>query len=282
MKMQRARWCLLIGLLGALASCSGAGSVDSGPARLPETEEPTEAGLSTGLSWDSPPEMTIDAEGIYQAVFVTEKGDVRVELFADKAPVTVNNFIFLAEAGFYDGITFHRVLADFMAQSGDPTGTGGGGPGYVFEDEITHGVLFDQEGLLAMANAGPGTNGSQFFITFGQTPWLNGLHTIFGKVLEGMDVLRSLTLRDPNENPDFEGDRLITVEIEQVNRSQIPTPTAMPEAVVPVPEDGRPLAALPPEEREGLYTGFPELVIDLEKDVHSQHRHHQGAHQGQT
>jgi cyclophilin family peptidyl-prolyl cis-trans isomerase len=262
---QNVRWILFLGLLITLASCSGAGSVGSGPVLLPETQEPTEAGLSTGLSWDSPPEMTIDPEDIYQAVLVTEKGDVRVELFADKAPVTVNNFIFLARAGYYDGITFHRVLADFMAQSGDPTGTGGGGPGYVFEDEITHGLLFDQEGLLAMANAGPGTNGSQFFITFGPTPWLNGLHTIFGKVLEGMDVLRSLSLRDPNENPDFEGDRLITVEIEQVTRSQIPTPTAMPEAIVPIPEEGRPLAALPPAERAGLYTGLPELVIDLNK-----------------
>ena len=259
------RWVLFLGLLIALASCSGASSVDSGTVSLPEIREPTEVGLSSGLSWDSPPEMTIDPKGIYQAVLVTEKGDVRVELFADKAPMTVNNFIFLARAGYYDGITFHRVLADFMAQTGDPTGTGGGGPGYVFEDEITHGLLFDQEGLLAMANAGPGTNGSQFFITFGPTPWLNGLHTIFGKVLDGMDVLRSLTLRDPNENPDFEGDRLITVKIEQVERSQIPTPTAMPEAIVPIPEEGRPLAALPPAEREGLFNGQPDLVIDLDK-----------------
>jgi len=249
----------------AVVACSGADTVSTEPVSLPATEQPAGGGEGEAGTWDSPPAMTIDPDAIYQAILKTEKGDVRIELFADKAPITVNNFIFLARAGFYDGITFHRVLSDFMAQSGDPTGTGMGGPGYQFEDEITHGLLFDQEGLLAMANSGADTNGSQFFITFGTTPWLNGLHTVFGKVIEGMDVLRSLTLRDPNENPDFEGDRLINVKIVQVDSSQLPTPTAEPEAIVPVPEDGRPLAALPPAEREGLYTGLPEFVIDLDK-----------------
>ncbi len=153
-----------------------------------------------------------------------------------------------------------------MAQGGDPTGTGSGGPGYQFADEIIHGVTFNQEGLLAMANGGPGTNGSQFFITYDATPHLNGLHTIFGKVIEGMDVIIALTPRDPSEAPDFPGDRLIRVEIEVVEHSQLPTPTPVTDAVIPVPADGRPLAEIPPAEREDLYNGMPEMVIDLDKE----------------
>ncbi|NPV07962.1 MAG: peptidylprolyl isomerase [Anaerolineae bacterium] len=165
--------------------------------------------------WTSPPPMTIDTAKTYFATLKTEKGDIRVELFADWAPKTVNNFVFLAREGFYDNTTFHRVLADFMAQGGDPTGTGSGGPGYRFEDEIDPGLAFDEPGLLAMANAGANTNGSQFFITFVPTPWLNGAHTIFGRVVEGMDVALSLRLRDPRENPSYPGDTLFTVEIEE-------------------------------------------------------------------
>ena len=165
--------------------------------------------------WDKPPEMVIDPTKTYVAILKTEKGDIKVRLFADKAPKTVNNFVFLARQGYYDNTTFHRVLKDFMAQGGDPTGTGGGGPGYRFEDEIDPTLKFDDGGYLAMANAGPNTNGSQFFITFVPTPWLNGNHTIFGKVVEGMDVVTSLTLRDPAENPNFRGDLLKTVIIEE-------------------------------------------------------------------
>ena len=215
--------------------------------------------------WDAPPEMTIDPEAIYLATLVTEKGEIKIELFASKAPLTVNNFIFLARAGYYDGTTFHRVLADFMAQGGDPTGTGGGGPGYHFEDEFHPDLRFDGAGYFAMANGGPNTNGSQFFITFGPTEYLTGSHTIFGKVVEGMDVVLSLTLRDPQENPDYLGDLLHTVEIAEIPESLIPPPTATPIPVVPQLEEGRPLASLEIADREGLYTGKPDMVIDPSK-----------------
>ena len=261
---------LVLGLVIALSLASAAcGGAAGGVAETPSApvEQPTETGpVARPGPWDAPPAMSIDPNAVYVATLVTEKGNVKVELFADRAPVTVNNFIFLAEQGYYNDITFHRVIPGFMAQSGDPTGTGTGGPGYTIEDEITHGLTFDQPGLLAMANVGsPDTNGSQFFITYAPTPWLNGLHTIFGEVIEGMDVLEQLTPRDPQESPDFEGDRLITVEIEQVDRSTLPTPTPAPEAVVPEPADGRPLAEIPPAERADLYTGMPDMVIELDK-----------------
>jgi cyclophilin family peptidyl-prolyl cis-trans isomerase len=255
---------ILLLLIMPLAACG------SQPEETPDIQETEGIGEDVGageeLQWDSPPELTLDLEKVYIATLITEKGDVTVELFSQGAPITVNNFVFLAEQGFYDETTFHRVLPGFMAQGGDPTGTGSGGPGYQFADEIIHGVTFNQEGLLAMANSGPGTNGSQFFITFDAASWLNGLHTIFGKVIEGMDVIIALTPRDPAAAPDFPGDRLIRVEIEVVEHSQLPTPTPMPEAVIPVTEDGRPLAEIPPAEREGLFNGMPEMVIDLEKE----------------
>lgn len=163
--------------------------------------------------YDTPPAISIDITKTYTATIELEKGgEIVIELFADKAPITVNNFVFLAREGFYDGTTFHRVLKGFMAQGGDPTGTGGGGPGYSFEDEFSD-LGFDSEGLLAMANSGPNTNGSQFFITYAPTPHLNGLHTIFGQVIEGMDVVNGLTERDPNQAPDFEGDKIKTITI---------------------------------------------------------------------
>ncbi|MEW5987837.1 MAG: peptidylprolyl isomerase [Chloroflexota bacterium] len=147
--------------------------------------------------YQSAPEMTLDTAKSYEAVIQTNKGELRLRLFDDEAPLTVNNFIFLATQGFYDNTTFHRVITDFMAQGGDPTGTGSGGPGYQFADETDNGLTFDRRGLLAMANAGPGTNGSQFFITFVETPWLDGNHTIFGELIEGDDVLASITIREP-------------------------------------------------------------------------------------
>ncbi len=215
--------------------------------------------------WSEPPAMSIDPSKIYIATLQTGKGDIRIELFADKAPMTVNNFIFLAEEGFYDGTTFHRVIPDFMAQGGDPEGTGLGGPGYRFDDEISLDLRFDGEGYLGMANSGLDTNGSQFFITYGPTPHLNGLHTIFGKVIEGMDVARALTPRDPMNNPDFEGDRLEKVEIEVVAESYLPAPTETPIPIVPQWEEGRPLAELAVIDRENLYTGRPEMRIDTSK-----------------
>ena len=165
-------------------------------------------------SYDAAPPMTIDVNKQYFATFKLAKGgEFVVELFADKTPVTVNNFVFLAQQGYYNGTTFHRVLDGFMAQGGDPTGTGMGGPGYQFEDEFNPDLTFDRPGLLAMANAGPNTNGSQFFITYAPTPHLNGLHTIFGEVVEGMDVVNGITRRDPEKNPNFEGDVIETVTI---------------------------------------------------------------------
>ncbi|HOU41726.1 MAG TPA: peptidylprolyl isomerase, partial [Promineifilum sp.] len=125
-------------------------------------------------------------------------GQMRLRLFDDEAPTTVNNFVYLANQGFYDGTTFHRVLENFMAQGGDPSGTGSGGPGYTFQDETDNGLTFDRRGLLAMANSGPDTNGSQFFITFAPATHLDGLHTIFGELTEGDDVLSGITLRDPD------------------------------------------------------------------------------------
>ena len=164
--------------------------------------------------YDAPPAMTIDTTKTYQATFKTGKGDIVVELFADKAPITVNNFVFLARDGFYDGTTFHRVLEGFMAQGGDPTGTGSGGPGYRFQDEFDPTLRHSKPGILSMANAGPGTNGSQFFLTFVPTPHLDNHHTVFGQVVEGIDVLMSLELRDP-QRATTPGEVIQTIAIEE-------------------------------------------------------------------
>ncbi len=161
------------------------------------------------------PPMIIDPALQYFATLQTVKGNIVIELLADKAPLAVNNFIFLATQGWYDNVTFHRVLQGFMAQAGDPTGTGFGGPGYAFKNEES-GLQFNGEGLLAMANAGPDSNGSQFFITVAAAPHLNGGYTIFGEVIEGMDVVKNLTLRDPSQGGDLPpGDLIITITIEQ-------------------------------------------------------------------
>ena len=154
------------------------------------------------MQWSNPPEMTIDSTKSYSATLQTENGDIILQLFANEAPFTVNNFVFLARQGYYDGVTFHRVIAGFMAQGGDPTGTGAGGPGYNFDDEVDNDLSFDRQGLLAMANAGPGTNGSQFFITYAPTPHLTGKHTIFGEVIQGMDVALAIPPRDPQRDND--------------------------------------------------------------------------------
>lgn len=139
------------------------------------------------------------------AHFDTSRGPIKVELFADKAPLTVANFVNLVQHGFYDGLIFHRVIADFMIQGGCPKGSGTGGPGYRFEDETSNGVRHDR-GVLSMANAGPSTNGSQFFITHIKTDWLDGKHTVFGKVLEGMDVVDSVAMGDVINKITLEGD----------------------------------------------------------------------------
>lgn len=137
--------------------------------------------------WPTPPDMQIDPSKTYKVTMETTKGVIELELYPEHAPKTVNNFVFLAREGFYDGLIFHRVIADFMVQGGDPTGTGRGGPGYRFGDETRGNPLTHEPGVISMANAGPNTNGSQFFITHIQTPWLNGNHTVFGKVVSGKE-----------------------------------------------------------------------------------------------
>lgn len=159
-------------------------------------------------------EQVLEPDVDYRAIFCTDAGAIYLDLFEDLTPITVNNIVFLAQQGYYDNITFHRVLENFMAQGGDPTGTGAGGPGYGFEDEFVSFLQFDRIGLLAMANTGqPLSNGSQFFITTGTAPHLNFRHTIFGDVLEGQDVVESLNLRDPQNTPELEASALNTVLI---------------------------------------------------------------------
>jgi cyclophilin family peptidyl-prolyl cis-trans isomerase len=162
--------------------------------------------------YSAPPAMVIDPQKHYTATFKTEKGDFVVELYADKVPRTVNNFVFLARDKFYDGVTFHRVIRDFMAQGGDPTGTGTGGPGYKFADEFHPSLKHNGPGILSMANAGPNTNGSQFFITHRATPHLDNKHSVFGKVVKGMDVVLSIPDRDPGRAAQ-PGVKIISIEI---------------------------------------------------------------------
>ncbi len=153
--------------------------------------------------WNAPPEMQVDENGVYDVVMHTDSGVIELELYAEHAPKTINNFVFLAGEGFYDGTTFHRVIPNFMIQGGDPTGSGRGGPGYRFADELTGNPLKHERGVISMANAGPNTNGSQFFITHGPQPHLDGRHTVFGKVTKGLDVVDSVR----------EGDKITKLEV---------------------------------------------------------------------
>lgn len=146
--------------------------------------------------WSSPPAMQIDPQKNYQAKIETSRGTITIELYPKYAPKTVNNFVFLTREGFYYGVSFHRVIRDFMIQGGDPTGTGRGGPGYRFEDEVNGNPLIHDTGVISMANAGPNTNGSQFFITHSPQPHLNGKHTVFGKVISGQDVVNAIRQGD--------------------------------------------------------------------------------------
>lgn len=160
------------------------------------------------------PPMAIDMIKQYTATVKTTKGDIVIELYADKAPLAVNSFIFLARNGWFNGVTFHRVIPGFVAQAGDPSGTGYGGPGYAFKNEIAPGLKFDREGVVGMASAGPDSNGSQFFITLGPVPNLDGSYTIFGQVISGMDVVKSLTPRDTSKTTDLPpGDVITSVTI---------------------------------------------------------------------
>jgi cyclophilin family peptidyl-prolyl cis-trans isomerase len=164
--------------------------------------------------WKTLPSSQIDPKKKYKARMETDKGTMVIELFADKAPKTVNNFVFLAREGFYEGLMFHRVISNFMAQGGDPTGHGSGGPGYKFEDEFHPSLKHDKQGILSMANAGPNTNGSQFFITHIPTPHLDNRHSVFGQVVEGLDVLMSIPARDPN-HPNAPAVKIKRVTIEE-------------------------------------------------------------------
>ena len=223
----------------------------------------TPAAGITAKSWPAPPPMTIDPTKTYLATFKTAKGDVKVQLFADKAPNAVNNFVFLAKEGFYDNTTFHRVLDGFMAQGGDPTGTGTGGPGYTFADEVDPSLSFDKRGVLAMANSGPDTNGSQFFMTFAPATWLDGNYTIFGQVVDGDLVLDQLTRRDPAQNPTFTGDALLKVEISEATSSQLPTPTTTPTPFAPdVTADDHFMATMPAEERINYWNSAPDNALE--------------------
>ena len=153
--------------------------------------------------WKTPPAMEIDPQKSYHITLETNRGSIEIALYPQHAPITVNNFVFLTRQGFYDGVTFHRVINNFMVQGGDPTGTGMGGPGYRFQDETKNNSLKHDSGVLSMANAGPNTNGSQFFITHSPQPHLNGKHTVFGKVVNGMDVVNAIR----------QGDNLIKVTV---------------------------------------------------------------------
>ena len=175
-----------------------------------------EATLLEKRQYEDCPPMTIDQTKGYVATIETEKGDITIELYAEEAPLAVNSFVFLAQDGWYDNVTFHRVVPGFVAQAGDPSGTGMGGPGYVFDNEVSPDLKFDQPGLLGMANSGPGTNGSQFFITHTSVPHLDGSYTIFGRVISGMDVVESLTPRDPSQSSDLPpGDMILSIKIEK-------------------------------------------------------------------
>jgi peptidyl-prolyl cis-trans isomerase B (cyclophilin B) len=164
----------------------------------------------TEKQWDNPPEMQIDSQKIYRITIETNRGNMELELYPEYAPKTVNNFVFLAQEGFYDGITFHRVINDFMIQGGDPTGTGRGGPGYKFEDEVMENPLRHETGVISMANAGPNTNGSQFFITHSPQPHLDGKHTVFGKLVKGQEIVDAIQ----------QGDRMVKVAVSNDERSK--------------------------------------------------------------
>jgi len=277
------RWYVSLALLVVVAllvaACGGGEPAPTSPPETPAATEAAEVAEVTASKlepaaradmYKEAPAMTIDPSKFYYATFKTDKGDIKVQLFADRAPNTVNNFVYLARDGFYNDTTFHRVIDGFMAQAGDPTGTGSGGPGYQFADEIYPGGAFDRPGLLAMANAGPGTNGSQFFFTFAPTDWLNGLHTIFGEIVEGQDVLDQITRRDPQADAGSTGDKLYTVVIEEGDSSNLPTPTPLPPTPTPfapssVTPTDRPLASLDDANKAGYFNTAPEMTIDTTK-----------------
>ncbi|MEW6093275.1 MAG: peptidylprolyl isomerase [Chloroflexota bacterium] len=208
---------LTFGLLALAAAGVTWMVVSSIPPKVENPPIPTAGGPTPELigtkQYSSAPPFLIDVEKQYfAAVKMAKGGEFVIELYPEKAPITVNSFVFLTRQGYYDGVTFHRVLEGFMAQTGDPTGTGAGGPGYQFVNEVND-LTFDKAGVVAMANAGRDTNGSQFFIMFEPYGLSESDYTIFGQVIEGMEVVNGITRRDPSTNPDFEGDAIETITI---------------------------------------------------------------------
>jgi peptidylprolyl isomerase len=201
------------------AAPTAAGFEPAPTAAAPAAEAPTAAAGAAAPAgradaYSAAPPMTIDPNKSYTATFTTPRGDFVVKLRPDLAPQTVNSFVFLARAGFFNGLTWHRVLPNFMAQGGDPTGTGTGGPGYTVPDEFTDKVKFDKPGILAMANTGrPNSGGSQFFVTTAPADYLDGKYTIFGEVEQGQDIVNAIPLRDPDQNPTTPGEQIVKVAI---------------------------------------------------------------------
>jgi peptidylprolyl isomerase len=170
------------------------------------------------MQWNTPPAMAIDPKKNYTATITTPRGDIVVKLRPDIAPETVNSFVFLARQGFYDGLTWHRVLPNFMAQGGDPTGTGTGGPGYSIRGEFTDKIRFDKPGKIAMArSANPNSAGSQFFITTAAAPWLDKQYAIFGEVTQGQDIVQNIPLRDPDKRPSSPGEQIVKITIDETD-----------------------------------------------------------------
>ena len=191
-----------------------AGGATQAPTSIPAVEPAAEEETDI-KQYPEAPQLTIDPENRFVAVMNTTKGAIVIELFPKEAPKTVNNFVFLAKDGFYDGVIFHRVIQGFMIQGGDPLGTGTGGPGYKFEDEFDPSLVFDSPGLLAMANSGPGTNGSQFFITVAPTPHLNNRHTIFGRVILGQDVADAISVTPASQDRPSEDVVIHNIKIQE-------------------------------------------------------------------
>jgi cyclophilin family peptidyl-prolyl cis-trans isomerase len=223
---------LMIGVLLMTASCSSGstqpssttpktsitstttGTTASNPSTPTTSKTSTTTTSSKPKTYASAPAMIIDKNKQYTATLETEKGNLVIELFAKDVPVTVNNFVFLARDGYYDGCTFHRVLSGFMAQTGDPTGTGSGGPGYYIKNEITSHKHV--KGAVSMARTSlPDTNGSQFFICYEAQTSLDGLYSVFGQLIQGADVLLKITPRDPTKNPTYTGDKIHKITIEE-------------------------------------------------------------------
>ena len=270
--MRQLRPLMLFIMLAAIASIVAAEDAPT-PQELCDAAEPSPL---TTMQFEGA-ESVLAPNVDYRAIFCTSAGAVYVDLYENLTPVTVNNFVFLAGQGYYDSTTFHRVIPDFMAQGGDPTGTGRGGPGYQFQDEPIGFLTFDRPGLLAMANAGPGTNGSQFFITTAPTPHLNYKHTIFGDVLVGQDVVAAIRERDPNSASE-PGEALQTVLIitdsSQVDNSDVVNlEPATQEQVVSALRafaSGMPASLPANEDRSGLYSNegiAASVSADLRDDV---------------